>query len=329
MSQLARGALAALTLASLLGCPAKTLEVKIVPPKAAVAAIAVLPVEIGYIADPAEQVRRTHDVLTDVWANTTWRVLHPRQFRVINEGGSQFLTDTDLMIRGKDLGFDAREVAVLRARVSVREAQVAAVVSGGDKDEVGRDYQGHVDATLQLLSATGAVIADIKVVQEIDPFAERADWDKLPAARLALERGLAALREGCPTCFATGPRPSFDVFTNPAAVLNARTEDGSSLRQEIDASEGPEGDARLWNAMQYFRPDISLEEAKRLATVPPSACLGASPPHGLESGDCIIAAEGQTIWDPHALAWALARGGEVALTIIDTVGTSRIVLLAP
>ena len=54
-----RGAVAALVLATLFGCPAaKTLEVKIVPPKAELAGVAVLPVEIGYLAGPAEQVRR-------------------------------------------------------------------------------------------------------------------------------------------------------------------------------------------------------------------------------------------------------------------------------
>jgi len=58
MSQLLRGSAAALTLATLFGCPAKTLEVKIVPPSAELAAIAVLPVEIGYISGPAEQDRR-------------------------------------------------------------------------------------------------------------------------------------------------------------------------------------------------------------------------------------------------------------------------------
>jgi hypothetical protein len=81
--------------------------------------------------------------------------------------------------------------------------------------------------------------------------------------------------------------------------------------------------------MQYLRPELTVSDAKRLAQIPPSACIGSPAPEGLESGDCIIAVEGRTIWGPHALAWALAGDREVALTIIDTVGTSRIVLLEP
>jgi hypothetical protein len=66
-----------------------------------------------------------------------------------------------------------------------------------------------------------------------------------------------------------------------------------------------------------------------LAEIPPAACIGHLAPAELERGDCIIAAEDQPIVGPHALAWALARDTQVALTIIDTVGSSRIVLMTP
>ena len=308
------------------GCPAKTLEVRLIPPASTFDVVAVMPVEIAYAAAPGESKRRTHDVLSALWRQTTWRVLSPQQFRILDAQSPDLLTASDLILRGRDLGFDARRAIVLKTRVAMAEATGRAETSDGG---VGHDYQGRIDVHVTLLGMASQVLGEVHVIEQNDPFAERPEYDELPTVSAALERALNALLEACPSCIATIPRPDIDVFPNPASVLLERDDAGRSLRQILDATSGPERDVMLWQAMQYFRHDITLSQAKRLADVPPGACFGAKPVKGLEPGDCVIAAEGIGIDGPHALGWILSRGEQVALTIVDNVGTSRIVLVDP
>ncbi len=323
------GPLLALAALSMFGCRPQTLAVRLVPPPQPFAALVILPVEVSAPIDAADQERRGQDLLAALAQQAEWRVLGPRAFRLTDELAPDFLHGTDLVLRGRELGFDARQLLFARLRVALHEAHARAAASGPAGAAARSSYDGEVIVTLTLLDADGVDRGEITVREHNDPFAEHADWDDLPAARRAIVRAVEALVGACPGCVAARPALPFAVFVNPAVLLDARDDEGGSLRQTLAAVDALERDRLLWRTMQYLQPAISLEEARRLAAVPPGACVGETPPPGLEAGDCIIAAEGVTVDGPHALAWVLGRAEQVALTVIDTVGSSRIVLYPP
>lgn len=315
----------ALGVLGLASCSASESRVEISPPPALLHAVAVMPLELAYDSEPFEAQRRTGDILAALWHRSGWTVLTPDEFAVRDPTTGDLLHGTDLVFRGRDLGLDPRRFAVLRSRASLREARGEATVAGEAGVAVGRDFASRAVVTLELVAMDSSPIADVEVIRDIEPFADRPDYDRLPVVRDAIGAAVDALVEACSGFVVSRPRPALPVFTNPAALLEARDARGRSLSQMIDARDPLERDQLLWRTMQYARPTLDLPEAQRLARTPLAACVGSQPPGPLAEGDCIVAVDDDPIDGVHALGRALATAGRHTLTVVTAAGQQRLV----
>jgi len=192
---------------------------------------------------------------------------------------------------------------------------------------VSRDYRGYADAALTLTSSDGRTLVEADSSVEIDPFAERPDYDDAPWLLTALTHAVTGLVSTSSDFVDAVPRPGFELFANPAILLGAPGRDGMTQREVIAAKDPLEAERLLWVTLQSLRPTLEPEEARRLATLPPAACVGSAPPPPLAAGDCVIEVSGAPITGPHELGRALARGQPLAVTVVDARGERRALTL--
>ena len=307
-----------------LACSRTDAHVEVIPPSQPLAIVAAEPVRVLFPARPGEPARQTHVFLDLLWRMSAWSVLTPDDFTVLDPDSSDFLHSTNLVLVAHDLGIEPKRFGVLRASLSAREAKGQAVVAGGGKVSIGRDYEGYVDALLELLGADGQRVASATASVRIDPFAEMPENDEAPWIRGALEKATQALLEACRGCVTDVPRPGFVLYSNPAAVLRRSVVLARPAEHELNVDR-LEREQKLWRFFQFFDPKCSLDDAKRLEALGDSVCAGSDVQLPLEPGDCIVSLGGTRFASPHQLMRALKGRTRVTLEVVDAQGTRRTV----
>lgn len=307
-------------------CASSNLRLEIDPPADPIRLVAVAPALLRYQPDPYEIERRSEDVLAALWHHSQWPVLSPTEFIVIDENARDPLMGTDLLSRTRSLQLAPEHIGVLKTIISIREARGRAVVRGAAGTAVGRGYDGTAVITLELYSAGGRLVAEVEVLERLDPFVDKPDWDGKPEIRAAITRAVTTLVNACTACVQRVPAMVMDSYPSSATVMRAYR---SVLRNPATwtrAAAGADRDLQIWRTMQYFANTIELDRAIALESRPPGFCLSGVPAPPLRPGDCVVAVNGAPATSPHTLrrARALAPpGAQVKLTVIGTEGIAR------
>lgn len=289
--------------------------------------VAVTPVQVHYDPMDFEPFMRTEQVLNLLWRESSWPVLGPREFRVLDPSGKDLLRATDFVLKAKAMGADPHRFGLLRLRVSRREGQYQARVIGKGGG-VGGDYQGEMVATATLIDVHSEIIAEVEVTEAIDPFADRPGYDAHPECRAALAKAVRSVLAACVDCVERAPRMPLEARASPAVLLGAADTKGTLLRDRLAKANALDRDQLLWQAMQSLQPEISLPRAQALAKQPPGFCMPeVDAPAPFVNGDCVIAVNGQAIDSPHALARAMQKGVAARLKVIGANGEEREVKL--
>jgi hypothetical protein len=311
-------------LVSLAACSRSGAKVEISRPPEPLQLVAVQPAVVRFQGRLGEAERQTLVLLDLLWRDSTWSVLTPEEFMVLDPASADFLHATNLVVVTHALGLDPKRFGVLRTTLTAREAKGQAVVAGGGKVAVGRDYEGFIDASLELSDAAGRPLGTATASAKIDLFAQLPENDEAPWVRQALTSAAHGLFAACTGCVVAAPRASFPLFANPGNVYRRLDGPGRAPLNGLEVDELTR-QQRLWRFFQFFDPATSLREAERLLKLGDSICTGELAELPFQPGDCITGMNGTTYRSPHTLLRVLEGATSVMLDVVDREGTRRMV----
>lgn len=294
------------------------------PPDNRITAVAVEPLRLDYAQEPYAPAQRTHQLLQLLWDESAWLVLGPHQFRELQPNRPP-LRGTNLVVVANQRDVDPHTVAVLSGRLSLREARSQAQLSGPGGRRSGHGYQGEVLAALTLQDINGAVIAESRTTEPIDPFAEADTVDPLPAATRALQRAARTLVEATGAFIEARRGADLPAATNPGVLLHAKSAQGATLARAVERAGPLRADQLLWSTLRFLEPEMSIGRAQALARAPEQA-LGwcfRERYWDLPAGTCVFRVDGTPVYGVHALGWLLRRSGPVTLDVVLPSGESR------
>ena len=315
---------AAVLMIPTIGCQHSGAKVEVNRPPQPLQVVAVEPVLVHFPGRHAEAARQTLVLLDSLWRDSKWGVITPEEFKVLDPTSTDYLHATNLVVVTHDLGLDPKRFGVLKATLSAREAKGQAVVAGGGKVAIGRNYEGFIDAVLELTSADGKPLATATAVTRIDPFAQLPEHDEAPWIREALTTAARGRFAECVGCVVDAPRATFPLVANPAVVYS-RSGDFDQVTRGDVTDDRLERQQERWRFFQFFDPTCSVADAERLAKLGDSVCAGATAELPFQPGDCITAMNGRVYRSPHTLIRALKGSTSVMLDVVDKDGARRTV----
>lgn len=299
------------------------LSVQVHPPTTPLQALAIDEVQITYRALPFEAAKRTQDIVTFLWNNTSWEVLAPNEFQILDPKKKDLRYGTDLLLKSEQWGWDIQRIALLRLHIAIHEAKGEALAEVAGSTATGQVYDGTAILRLELVDAIGQTIAEIERKQELDPFAEHPDADPLAEIRVAVFEILRDLISRCTDCFAKSSRPPFAVTVSPSILLNQVGRDGVVCRNLLSLGNILERDQAIWTHMQYFDGNLSLGDAQRWFKEAPAICFSDDPPNHFRPGDCITEIDGVPITSYFGLWRQLRNGTGYTLKVVDSTFQKR------
>lgn len=310
-------------------CAEPSANVKISVPANRFVALAVTDLRMPKGSPDFEAFKRTQDLLDALWAESTWTVLAPQDFRVLHPQGLDHpgpLTATDLVVRAEALQLDHQLFGLLSYGVSVRESAGQAHVSKGDDAGVGYHGSSDVVVALVMRDMAGKRVAEMEITRAVDPFADHPDYDARPELGEAVHDLTRQLIAACEGCVTAGARPAIDLRPSPSLILEATDEAGRTLRQHLETAGPLEHDQLLWTNMQYLDPGLELKAAKHHLETPSVACVTADVKAPFLAGDCITTLDGVRLPSRHAVARRLATG-PCTVEVVGADGATRTVQL--
>lgn len=299
-------------------------------PRATLEIVAVAPVEIRYEGEVFERELRTEELSNELWSSSGWLILAPAEFSVFDPRLNDPLRQTDVALQISKLGLPARGFGALRTIISLREAEGGATVLGRGTRSSGASYEGEVVVRISLVGPDGTPIASVEVIQSIDPFADRPDENLRPEITEALASAVHVLVDQCEGSVREGSTEGREVRLRPTPALLLGSVETSTLPHSSSAiAREADREILAWRLLRQLEPGISLDEAQRLAKLPPTVCvLGDRAPEPLLPGDCVLASGRDRILSPHALRrLRTIRKPPIELTVLGRTGERRIVWL--